>query len=433
MKNLPWKSVSIFAGVLLLAGAFSFFQIGQRAQIQTALSAHEKEELGAFPVKIPTIRYGFAVDTFQVVEGVIKPNEFLGDILSRYNVPYPNIEKLVQNAKGIFDVRQFRVGKPYMILSKDTTQGADHFIYEPSVYAYYVFDLKGAQKVRKVERPITHEMRVSAGKIETSLWDAMVLNGLSFDLAARMEDALQWSVDFHHLQKGDEFKLVYEQNIIEGQEVGVEQVYAAYYKNFDTEFYAIYYDHPEDNKSGYYDLEGRPMNSGFLKAPVKYSRISSGYNPNRFHPILKRRRPHLGTDYAAPYGTPIMAVGNGVVTKAAYTRGNGNFVKIKHDDTYQTQYLHMQKFAPGIRPGVHVKQGQVIGYVGSTGLATGPHVCFRFWKNGRQVNHLKLNFPPPEPLPAEDLPGFFKVRDQYLEMLNQIPANETVAQNTPET
>lgn len=245
----------------------------------------------------------------------------------------------------------------------------------------------------------------------------MVDNGLSYELTAKMEDALQWSVSFHHAQKDDEFKLVFDQNYIDGEQVGVGEVYAAYYKNASNEYYAIWYG--KEKYAGYYDLEGRPMKKGFLKAPVKFSRISSRYNLNRFHPVLKRTRPHLGTDYAAPYGTPIYAVGNGVVVEASYTSGNGNFVKIKHDDRYQTQYLHMQKFASGIHRGVQVKQGQVIGYVGSTGLATGPHVCFRFWKDGKQVNHLNLQFPPPDPLPADELPAFFEVRDQYLAELQQ--------------
>ena len=159
------------------------------------------------------------------------------------------------------------------------------------------------------------------------------------------------------------------------------------------------------------------MNKGFLKSPVKYSRISSSFNRNRFHPVLKRRRPHLGTDYAAPYGTPILSVGDGVVVEATRRGGNGNFVKVRHDKTYQTQYLHMQKFAKGISPGVHVKQGQTIGYVGSTGLATGPHVCFRFWKNGKQVNHRKLEFPPPKPLPEVEMPDFLKVREAFVAKL----------------
>jgi murein DD-endopeptidase MepM/ murein hydrolase activator NlpD len=162
------------------------------------------------------------------------------------------------------------------------------------------------------------------------------------------------------------------------------------------------------------------MKKSFLKSPVKFSRISSHFNLNRFHPILKRRRPHFGTDYAAPYGTPILAVGDGVITKASYTNGNGNFVKIRHDDVYETQYLHMQKFAAETKVGAHVKQGDVIGYVGSTGLATGPHVCFRFWMNGKQINHLSLNFPPPEPLPEADLPKFQQLRDEYLNMLKDV-------------
>ncbi len=418
LKNHRWRTLVIIALAVVLVGSLISRTEPSGDHLQAALTPLEKEQLGAFPVDIPTMKYGFAIDTFSVIEQEIQPNQFLADILMKHKVDYLDIEQLVQNAKGTFDVRQLRAGKKFTILTKDTAQTADHFIYEPSVYAYYVFDLKGDLKVRKVEREITKEVSISTGEIESSLWNAMVDNGMSFELAAKMEDALQWSVDFHHLLKGDQFKLIYEQEYIEGTRVGIGQVFAAYYKNMDNEYYSIYYPHKDINKEGYYDREGRPMNKGFLRAPVKYSRISSRYNLRRFHPILKRTKPHLGTDYAAPYGTPIYAVGNGVVTKASYTRGNGNFVKIKHDDTYQTQYLHMQKFANGIRPGVHVRQGQVIGYVGSTGLATGPHVCFRFWKNGRQVNHLRLKFPPPKPLPTEDLPGFFEIRDKYLAQLD---------------
>ena len=213
--------------------------------------------------------------------------------------------------------------------------------------------------------------------------------------------------------------MIYEDKSIDGKSVGVGKVHAAYYKNLDNEYYAYYFENSKHN--GYFDEKGRTMKKAFLKSPVKYSRISSKFNRRRFHPILRRVRAHLGTDYAAPYGTPIYAVADGVITKASRTRGNGNYVKIRHDETYQTQYLHMQKFAKGTRPGAHVKQGQVIGYVGSTGLATGPHVCFRFWKNGRQVNHLRLNLPPPDPMPEEDLPAFFELRDSMKIELDKIP------------
>ena len=331
---------------------------------------------------------------------------------------FPQIEQLVANAKDIFDVRHFRVGKPYALLSRDTAAGADYLVYEPNVYEYVVFNLKNDLNVERIERPVEMRERVATGVIESSLWNCMLDQNLSIETAAKMEDALQWSVDFHHLQRGDRFKLIFDEKFIDGARVGAGEVKAALYESGSNQHYAVYFE--DDENPGYYDEEGRPMNKGFLKSPVKYSRISSRYNLNRFHPILKRRRPHYGTDYAAPRGTPILAVGNGVVTKASRTRGNGNFVKIKHDKVYDTQYLHMQRFAAGITPGAQVKQGQVIGYVGSTGLATGPHVCFRFWKNGKQVDHLRENFPPPVPLPEEKLPAFKATRDQLFTRLDAI-------------
>lgn len=413
----------IFTGI----GAV-LLQTNQR-NLQASLTGADNIAISAFPIVIPTLKYGFALDTFQVVEGIIKPNKVFSDLLVENGVSYPTVDKLVANANGIFDLRKMQSGKPFMILSRNGEEGPDHFIYEPNVYEYIVFNLKDDLKVERIERPVTSEVRTAKGEIQSSLWQTMVDNGLSYELTAKMEDALQWSIDFHHLQKGDEFRLVFDENSIEGKTVGVGKVHAAYYKTSGNEYYAIWYQHGD--VSGYYDLQGRPMKKSFLKAPVKYSRISSYYNLNRFHPVLKHNRPHLGTDYAAPYGTPIYAVGDGYVVEAAYSGGNGNYVKIKHDGTYQTQYLHMQKFASGIRKGVHVQQGQVIGYVGSTGLATGPHVCFRFWKDGKQVNHLKLNFPPPAPLPASEMEAFGKIRDQYLEMLNaqtRIAAGSSVSE-----
>jgi murein DD-endopeptidase MepM/ murein hydrolase activator NlpD len=407
--------LSFFAIMLLLSNQKS----ETTKTYQSNLSAATNVELGALPIIIPNVKYGFAVDTFEHVKTAeIQEGQFFGEILSDAGVSYPNIEKIVQNADTIFDVKQFRVGKEYMLLSKDTSQGYEHFIYQPSVYNYTIFDLKGDLTVTKVERPITTVVEASKGAIESSLWNAMTDAGLSYNITAKMEDALQWSVDFHHVQQGDEFKLIYDQDYIEGERVDAGKVHAAWYQTSGNEYYAFYFEHPEHG--GYYDAKGRPMNKGFLKSPVKYSRISSGFNLRRFHPILKRTKPHFGTDYAAPYGTPILAVGDGVVTKASRTRGNGNFVKIRHDKTYETQYLHMQKFAKGISPGVHVKQGQVIGYIGSTGLATGPHVCFRFWKNGKQVNHRKLSFPPPAPLPDEFMPQFTEQRDILVEKLNAL-------------
>ena len=432
-RNKIFLMGALVLGVIITA---LFFNSNSKTSQASTLgfSSSKNSKLAAFPVFKPNIKYGFNLDTYKKVsEGTIQPNQFLSDLLDQHHVPYVQIDQLARNTKETFDVRKIRAGKDYMILSKDENSPAEYFIYEPDVYGYVIYDIKNGM-AREVKRPMETKVQNASGTITSSLWQTMVDNNLSYELASRLEDVFGWSIDFHHIQNGDQFKVVYEQHYIDGEPVGVGNIEGAYYKNYDNEYYGIYFEN--DKHKGFYDLEARPMKKNFLKSPVKYSRISSRFNRNRFHPILKRRKAHLGTDYAAPIGTPIYAVANGVVTKAAYGRGNGKYVKIKHDKTYQTQYLHMNGFAKGIGSGVHVKQGQVIGYVGKTGLATGPHVCFRFWKNGRQVNHLRLNFPPPKPMPTEDIPRFNEVRDEIVNTLNQIEYKEIakpVADNSENT
>ena len=371
--------------------------------------------------------YGFHPDSFHYFSGKIEPNEFLADLLLPARVSYQTIHQLAMNAKDIFDVRNLRAGGSYTILCKDSCQPADFFIYENSPYQYVIYDLKNPS-ADLVKREVTKKIKTASGSVDGSLWLTMEEKGFPIELIYKMEKALAWSVDFYHIQPKDSFRLVYEEDIVDGEVIGTGRLLAAYFKNYDNEYYSIWY---ENGKyKGYYDECGRPMKGAFLKAPVEYARISSHYNPRRFHPVLKRVRPHLGTDYAAPRGTPIRAVADGRVLRASYSGGNGNYVKIKHDNVYTTQYLHMSKFGPGIKSGVHVKQGQTIGYVGSTGLATGPHVCFRFWKNGRQVNHLREYLPPPDPMEKEELPSYFIHRDQVLEHLGTELAPEVFANNS---
>jgi murein DD-endopeptidase MepM/ murein hydrolase activator NlpD len=323
----------------------------------------------------------------------------------------------VKNSQGVFDVNRGLIsGKSFTVLTKEGNEKPSHLIFEPNVYSYVRFDLEGDLCVEKVDYPIETRTVSVAGTIESTLWAALTRQGVNLEAADKMEDALKWSVDFSHTKEGDEFKIVYDENQIEGKSVGAGQVYAAYYKRDNKDYFAIWFQN--GNYKGYYDLDGRPAAKGFLKSPVKYFRISSKFSRARMHPILRYVRPHFGTDYAAPYGTPIMAVGEGTVTEAAYSGGNGRYVKIKHDKIYQTQYLHMSRFAKGIRKGTRVSQGQIIGYVGSSGLATGPHVCFRFWKNGNQVNHLKLELPKAKTLPKEILNEYFVVRDKWVNVLN---------------
>ena len=269
-----------------------------------------------------------------------------------------------------------------------------------------------------VEKEIELCEEVVSGKIESSLWGTLEDQGINPAIIDLMEEALSSSVDFYHTRKGDEFKLIYENKYVDGRLTGLGRLIAACYINDNGANYSILY--KSKDYEGYFDAEGRPARKSFLKAPVKFTRISSNYNLRRFHPIKGKTIPHLGTDYAAPYGTEIRSVSDGVVTASAYNGGNGNFVKVKHDNVYETQYLHMSRFAKGIRPGVRVRQGQTIGYVGATGLATGPHVCFRFWKNGRQVNHLREKLPPPQPMSMQELPDFFEHRDKLLVRLNEL-------------
>ena len=267
-----------------------------------------------------------------------------------------------------------------------------------------VYDLKDTISIYRGERPVIVEERVASGVIASSLYQTLIDQKLSPALAMEMANIYAWTIDFYRIQKGDYFKLIYTVKKVGDTVVGVDEIQASVFNHFNSSYYAFQF--TQENQPDYFDETGNSLRKAFLQAPLKFSRISSGYTKRRFHPVQKRYKAHLGTDYAAPTGTPIMAVGDGVVTEAKYKRYNGNYIKIKHNSTYSTQYLHMSKIAPNMRPGTRVRQGDIIGYVGSTGLATGPHVCFRFWKNGTQVDHRREKLPPSEPIKEKYRPSF---------------------------
>ena len=367
-------------------------------------------------------KFSFSTNSYFFEESLIKNNQFLGDILYKNGIAYPLIAELEQKAKKIYDVRKIRAGKNYTLVKEDSCSTMVALVYQPDPLRYVVYDFRDSVNVKMVDKEFVTCIESTSGKITTSLWDAVVGQGKDYVLVDLMEDALESSVSFYHTQVGDEFKVIYERNYIDDKPVTIGKVLGAYYKNERGEHYSLYFE--SDKYQGYFDEEGRPSKQSFLMSPVKSSRISSRFSYSRFHPIKKRRIPHLGTDYAAPHGTPIRAVADGVVIAASYTRGNGKFVKLKHDRTYQTQYLHMSRYAKGVVPGATVNRGETIGYVGSTGLATGPHVCFRFWKNGRQVDHRRENFPPADPMSKEYLPSFYVKRDEVMQFLDQIPVIE---------
>jgi murein DD-endopeptidase MepM/ murein hydrolase activator NlpD len=365
------------------------------------------------------VKFGFDTDKYHLSSFTIAKGELLGEILSENGISGSLIHEISEKAKDVFSVTKIRPGKNYHIVKTDSCSGLPlAVVYEASPVNYVIYDLQN-KDVKIVEKPTETCVEMTVGEITSSLWGALESKGINPSIIDKMEDALGTSVDFYHTHQGDKFKVIYEKQYVDGKEIGIGKLIGAHYNDANGDHYAIHYRNGEYD--GYYNYKGIASKAAFLMSPLKFARISSGFNMRRFHPIRKITTPHFGTDYAAPYGTPIRAVGDGVVEEATYAGGNGRFVKIRHDKTYQTQYLHMQGFAGGIRKGSRVTQGQTIGYVGSTGLATGPHVCFRFWKNGQQINHLKQKFAQTKALPNSELPTFFEQRDVIKKMLDAVP------------
>lgn len=358
--------------------------------------------------------YGFG-DSLIAINGTIQPNDFLSTILTKHGVPYATIDKVATYSRNVFDVRKFRAGNKYSVLcTRDSVPRC--FVYEINDVDFVVYELTDSVRVYQRQKAVQVVMRQGSGIISGSLWQNMEDAGLNPVLSLMLSDIFAWSVDFYRLQDGDEFRVIYEEQYVEGDRVGLGHITAAWMKHNGESLYAFRFQ--QDSTDDYFNDSAKSLRKAFLIAPVQYSRIASRYTMSRYHPILHYHRPHLGTDYSAPYGTPIWATGDGTITEAQYRGGNGNYVKIRHNSTYETQYLHMSKFASGIRPGVRVRQGQVIGYVGSTGLSTGPHVCYRFWKHGKQVDHLKEKFPPAEPVKAERMEEFNALRDSLKAQLD---------------
>lgn len=373
----------------------------------------------SYQSKPAQLKFGFNSNDYHIETTKIKKGDVLGSLLYFEGLSSEMISKVEAKSKQIsFGASSLRAGKNVHFIKQDECGAPIAAVYEPNPREYVLYEFADDVNVKLVQKEVHTCTEIQSGLIESTLWNAFKKSQMDTRVIDDMEDALASNVDFYHTKKGDKFKLVYEKNYIDGKYIGAGQLLAAYYKNDNGEFYSVYY--KRGQYKGYYDYEGRPSKAGFLKAPVQKVRISSGFNMARFHPIRQITIPHLGTDYAAPYGTPIIAVADGVVEAASYTGGNGRFVKLKHDKTYQTQYLHMQAYAKGIKPGVRVRQGQTIGYVGSTGLATGPHVCFRFWKNGKQINHQRHNFDRPEPMNRSELPRFFQHRNELKKVIDGI-------------
>jgi murein DD-endopeptidase MepM/ murein hydrolase activator NlpD len=365
------------------------------------------------------VLFGIPVDSYNVVNGTVKNNQLISSILESYGVSGDQIQKILDENKETFDPRKIKKGNNYTVfLRKDTLSRADYFIYEHDDFVKYVFSFRDSLKINRYNAEVRHEMRFSSGTINSSLWNAAIENGLNPNITGTLSEIYQWTIDFFGLQKGDKFKVVYDEQFIENKSVGISAIYAEVFEHAGTAIYAIPF--MQGSTTSYYALNGTNLRKAFLKAPLKFSRISSRFTGARMHPILKIVRPHYGVDYAAPVGTPVHSIGDGRVIEASYENGAGRIIKVRHNSVYTTVYMHLSRFAPGIKAGSFVQQGETIGYVGTTGLSTGPHLDFRFYQNGSPVDPLKVDTPSADPVSPENQDKFEKVKAAALDLINTI-------------
>ncbi len=350
--------------------------------------------------------YGFKLNEFIAIEDTIKSGDNLGKIFGDYNLNASDVHNIVTKVKDTINVRNIKAGQPYTLFKyKNQPNKLAAFVYHPNISGYQVIDLRDSITAYTKTYPVTIKRRTVSSTIDGSLSASLAKQGVDQSLATKMSQIFAWSIDFFKLKPEDKFAVTIEEKYINDTVyVGISKIDAAYFNYRGKDLYSFPYQRPGAKGVEYFDEEGRPMKSMFLKAPLKFFRITSKYTKSRFHPVQKTWKAHNGTDYAAPSGTPIMTTASGVVEKAGYTAGNGNYVKVRHSGTYSTQYLHMSKIL--VKQGQYVDQGQTIGLVGSTGLATGPHVCYRFWKNGVQVDPLSQVLPNSEPMDKKDIPAF---------------------------
>lgn len=371
----------------------------------------------------PTMLYGMVVDSLHIIEDVVKRNQRFTDLFEGHYISPSVFQQLHFVPRSVFDFRKIVANRKYTLLThRDSLSSIKAIVYEPNPIDYIIFHLEDTLLVETCQREMKTVEKTITGVIQSSLFETIDNMGVSPELTNRFVDIFAWQVDFQRLQKGDKFKLIYEENLVDNQPIGIGQINAVYFEHFGNSYYAFPFDQGEG--LDYFDEKGNSLRKALLKYPIEFTRISSRYSRSRFHPVAKVFRAHLGTDFAAATGTPIRSVGDGIIVEAQYKANNGNYVKIRHNSTYTTQYLHMSKIASGIHAGGRVRQGQTIGFVGSTGLATGPHLCYRFWKNGVQVDALKVDLPPSQPIRKEFDGPFSIVKEKLTDRLNRIPFPE---------
>lgn len=375
-------------------------------------SSNHNENKGTNDSIQPVYQFGLPVDSFRIDTLQVDDGETLGGIFSRLGATRQQQSFLLSIPRSEFDYRCIRSGHTYYAFYAPDTLGLEHlyhWVYMENVRSAIILHMQDSCYVEHQEKEIETRTRTAEAVIESSLWNAMTGNDLPVSLALELSEIYAWTIDFFGLQQGDSIRVYYDEQYIDGERVGIGRIHAAQFYHARKWQEAYYFDSTDSTMTqvaydgrctGYFDNEGNSLRKAFLKAPLNYKRISSHFTYARKHPIYKTVRPHTGVDYAAPAGTPVVSIGDGVVIEKGYKGGGGNTVKIRHNSTYTTAYLHLSKYGKDIAVGKHVSQGQVIGYVGSTGSSTGPHLDFRIWKGGSPIDPLKMVSPPVEPIPT---------------------------------
>ena len=415
--NISVMSILAFlaAAVLTVSSCGRSGESSENEEITTLVEVAEENPLG------------FSPDSLSVVEGKVRNGQFFSTLLGSLGMSSQDSYNLTQACDSVFDVKTLRVGQTYRAYYEESENVPKYLVYERDRASCIVFSCRPPYEAWVYEKPVTVESRYADVTIQTSLWNDMIAADVSPLLIVSLSDIYAWTIDFFALQKGDRFRVMYDEKMCDGEVLAVDTVRYAVFSHGGQDLPMVMYDQG-DGGNIWWNEKGESMRKAFLKAPLNYSRISSGFSYARRHPVTRKVQPHTGVDYAAPKGTPVMSIGDGVVTSMKYEGAGGNTVRIKHNSVYSTAYLHLSKYGPGLKAGQRVRQGQVIGYVGSTGRSTGPHLDFRVWKNGTPINPLKMDSPPAEPIKEESRPAFEAAHKMYKAQVDSIQARSIAAQ-----
>ena len=404
--------ISVIVTVIILAVAGCS---NRQEQVPSAAEMVEADTTSILP----------PLDSLRCVEGKVRNGQFFSTLMTGLGLNAQESYDLTIACDTVFDVKNLRVGNEYKAYYDGQT--LKYVIYRRDRTTDILFECQEPYKVTRLTRPVTVRKRYADVTINSSLWNDMRAAGASPLIILSLSDIYAWTVDFFGLQKGDRFRVLYEEKVCDGEVISIDTVRYAIFTHDGHDLPMVMFDQ-KDGGNIWWNEKGESMRKAFLKAPLKYSRISSGFSYARRHPVTRRVQPHTGIDYAAPKGTPVMSIGDGVVTSRKYEGAGGNTVRIRHNSVYSTAYLHLSGYAKGLKVGQRVRQGEVIGYVGSTGRSTGPHLDFRVWKNGSPINPLKMESPPAEPLRKENMSDFEDTHKKYRAQVDSIYARDIASE-----